>query len=133
MCLYSTFDLALLIEMFVYILIYDFNIKKITALGCRKFDESSGFFNSDCPNTFVHLNNKCYAMSRSPMTFDSVAHECSVKASVVFTPTTETERLVANTLMEMYQVDVIFAGIVQGFSDSWKVVKINPWNSVLVI
>ncbi|TRY71799.1 hypothetical protein TCAL_10551, partial [Tigriopus californicus] len=69
----------------------------------------------DCPNTFVHLNNKCYSLVRPSSIYSAAVHECSVKASVVFTPTTKTERLVASNLMEMYQVDVIFAGVKRAF------------------
>ena len=66
---------------------------------------------TDCPNGFVHLNNKCYR-TISPNTIDEQLKACHLYRGKLLTVSSSNplSEMIAKYLMNLYSVDTLYAG-----------------------
>ena len=68
-------------------------------------------FFADCPNGFVHLNNKCYKW-QTPNQIDVHLKYCHMSRGQILevSPSNPTNELVAKTMMALFGSDLLYAG-----------------------
>ena len=74
---------------------------------------------SDCPNGFVHIDNRCFKVDTVRRNFGSHNYWCAERASTLFTPVSKKDFALVDKLMELYEIDQALTGtrIVISYSD----------------